>query len=86
MPLTGRLVGRAGHTLNSSVNARAAVDLDVTVTPAPAQRFSFELADTWRPFMLDTAAGEVWPEARAVWAEGPVDVPARALLVLEARR
>ena len=41
--------------------------------------------EVWR-VMLDTAAGEVWPEARAVWAEGPVDVPARALLVLEARR
>ncbi len=41
--------------------------------------------EVWR-VVLDTAAGEVRPEARAVWAEGPVDVPARALLVLEARR
>ena len=56
VPLTGRLAGRAGHTLNSSKNARAAIDLDVAVDPEPAQRFSFELADTWRPFMLDTAA------------------------------
>lgn len=55
--LTGRLVGRAGHTLNSSVNARAPIDLDVAVEPEPAQRFTFELADTWRPFILDTAAG-----------------------------
>lgn len=55
VPLTGRLVGRAGHTLNGSVNARAAVDLDVAVEPEPAQRFSFELEDTWRPYMLATA-------------------------------
>ena len=29
--------------------------LDVAVEPEPAQRFSFELEDTWRPYMLDTA-------------------------------
>lgn len=43
------------------------------------------LAGNWR-VMLDTARGETWPEARDERAEGQVDVPARGLLVLEARR
>lgn len=55
VPLTGRLYGRAGHTLNSSTRARAPVDLDVAVGAAPAQRFVIELGDTWRPFALSTA-------------------------------
>lgn len=54
VPLTGRLVGRAGHTLNGSKRARASVELDVAVASEPAQRFSFALEETWRPWALST--------------------------------
>lgn len=53
--LTGRLHGHAGHTLNASRRARAPIDFDVAIGDAPAQRFVFELADTWRPFSMATA-------------------------------
>lgn len=52
VPLRGHLYGRGGHTANSSVFARAPVNLEVTVGDLPAQRFKFELKDTDRPFML----------------------------------
>lgn len=55
VPLTGRLFGHAGHTLNASRRARAPIDLDVAVGGQPAQRFVIELSDTWRPFALSTA-------------------------------
>lgn len=54
VPLTGHLYGRAGHTLNGSVNARAPIFLDVEVQPAASQRFVFELTDYFEPFMLRT--------------------------------
>lgn len=55
VPLTGRLAGRAGHTLNGSVNARAPIDLDVAIDDSPPQRFVFELKDYWDPFFVRTA-------------------------------
>lgn len=54
VPLAGHVVGRGGHTLNSSVYARERVDLDVIVGDARPQRFGFALTDHWRPFILDT--------------------------------
>jgi hypothetical protein len=54
VPLTGHLYGRAGHTLNSSRNARAPVHLDVQIGELHPQRFTFELEDTDRPFVLQT--------------------------------
>jgi hypothetical protein len=53
VPLGPTLVGRAGHTLNSSVHAREAVSLDVAVAEAPPQRFRFALTEHYRPFRLD---------------------------------
>lgn len=54
VPMTGQLFGRAGHTHNATLNARAAVNLDVEVGSEPPQRFTFELKETFRPFVLDT--------------------------------
>jgi hypothetical protein len=53
VPLTGQLYGRAGHTANSSQHAHAPVNLDVEVGQLRPQRFTFELAETFRPFVLD---------------------------------
>ncbi len=55
VPLGGVIYGRAGHTQNSSLNARAPVHLDVSIGDGPPQRFTFELEDTFRPFMVQTA-------------------------------
>lgn len=55
VPLTGRLFGHAGHTLNASVNARAPIDFDVRIGDGLSQRFIFELSDTWRPFAVTTS-------------------------------
>jgi len=55
VPLRGRIFGHAGHTLNASLNARAPIDLDVSVGKSPSQRLIIDLADTWRPFSLSTA-------------------------------
>ncbi len=57
VPLTGHLYGHAGHTLNASLNAHAPIDFDVAIAEGPAQRFVFELSDTWRPFALKTKTG-----------------------------
>ncbi len=46
---------------------------------------SAEIAGEWR-VMLDTASGEVRPDAEPLSAVDPVDVPARGLLALEAAR
>lgn len=54
VPLHGRIYGRAGHTLNGSVNARAAIDLDVSIGDDPPQRFVFALEDYYEPFMVRT--------------------------------
>ncbi len=50
--LDGAIVGRAGHTLNSSRYARAPVFLDVSWDGVPAQRFTFGLEDHFRPFRV----------------------------------
>jgi hypothetical protein len=55
VPLAGRLYGRAGHTLNGSLNARAPIDLDVAFDGGPPQRFVFELEDYFEPFYVRTA-------------------------------
>lgn len=55
VPLAGRLHGRAGHTLNGSVNARAPIDLDVAIDGAPPQRFVFEVEEYYEPFFVRTA-------------------------------
>jgi hypothetical protein len=52
VPLSGHLYGRAGHTLNSSAFARAPVNLDVQIGDLEPQRFTFQLKDTQKPFML----------------------------------
>src|SRR5256885_5393801 len=52
VPIEGHLYGRAGHTLNSSAFARAPVNLDVQVGEVVSQRFTIELKETWKPFML----------------------------------
>jgi hypothetical protein len=54
VPLTGRLFGRGGHTLNSRHHARAPIHLDVAVE-GPPQRFQFELEDHFRPFVVPTS-------------------------------
>ena len=54
VPLTGRLTGRAGHTLNGSVRAKAPIDFDVTVGEALPQRFTLPLEERWRPVGLVT--------------------------------
>jgi hypothetical protein len=54
VPLSGHLYGRAGHTLNGSVHARAPIHFDVEVQPEPSQRFTFELTDYFEPFMMRT--------------------------------
>lgn len=59
VPLTGRLYGHAGHTLNASLNAHAPIDFDVKIGAGPGQRFVIELSDTWRPFALRTATATV---------------------------
>lgn len=51
--VSGTLAGRAGHTLNSSRHARAPVHLDVSWGDVPPQRFTFALADHFRPFRLE---------------------------------
>lgn len=52
VPPSGALALRGGHTLHASRYARARVDLDVTVGGQPAQRFMFQLEDTFEPFRL----------------------------------
>lgn len=54
VPLSGHLVGRAGHTLNSSKYAHERVDLDVIIGDDRPQRFPIGLDETWRPFMVAT--------------------------------
>lgn len=54
VPMTGELHGRGGHTLNGSLNARAEVNLDVEVRGSSPARFSFALAEHFRPFALVT--------------------------------
>lgn len=53
VPLTGQLYGRAGHTLNASLHARAPIYFDVEIGDH-AQRFTFDLLDHDRPFILST--------------------------------
>ncbi len=55
VPLSGHLVGHAGHTLNSSKHAHERVDLDVIVGDDRPQRYPIGLAELWRPFMLATS-------------------------------
>ena len=55
VPMSGVLYGRAGHTLNSRHHARAPVFLDVAIGKGAPQRFTFELTDYFRPFMVKTA-------------------------------
>lgn len=54
VPMTGHLYGRAGHTFNGTLYARAPIHLDVQVGALPPQRFTFELDENFRPFMLLT--------------------------------
>lgn len=51
VPTGGALQGRGGHTLNSSVRARAEVDLTVSIEGGE-QTFHFDLTDTWRKFRV----------------------------------
>ena len=57
VPLTGVIHGRAGHTLNGSMHARAPIHLDVHVGSLPHQRYSFGLHEHYRPFALQTPVG-----------------------------
>lgn len=57
VPLSGVLLGRAGHTLNGSLHARAPIHLDVHVGQLPHQRFTFGLNEHYRPFALQTPVG-----------------------------
>ncbi len=70
--LRGELVGHGGHTLQAVGAARAPVELGVAIDDGSGrfERFSFAVADTWRPFRV--ALG---PRARtgtvsfAIWSE-----------------
>jgi hypothetical protein len=54
VPMTGHLYGRAGHTFNGTLHARAPIHLDVQVGDDIPQRFTFELQENFRPYMLPT--------------------------------
>lgn len=58
VPLTGRIYGRAGHTLNGSVRAKAPLDFDVAVGDDPPQRFTLALPERWRPIGLITPTAQ----------------------------
>lgn len=55
VPMTGHLYGRAGHTFNGTLYARAPIHLDVQVGEGLPQRFTFELSENFRPYMLPVA-------------------------------
>ena len=54
VPMTGALIGHGGHTLNSSVHARAPIDMSVSLTGQDPQVFHFALKDHYRRFALTT--------------------------------
>jgi hypothetical protein len=54
VPMTGQLLGVAGHTLNGSLHARAAIDLTVSVSGQASQSFGFDLNEHYRRFALTT--------------------------------
>ena len=54
VPMTGKLIGFAGHTLNGSMHARAPIELSVSVSGQESQTYSFELNEYYRRFALKT--------------------------------
>jgi hypothetical protein len=54
VPMTGRIYGHAGHTLNASVHAKAPITFDIAIGDQPPQSFPIEVEETWRPIALLT--------------------------------